>query len=46
MKLHYRFVWERFPTAIKIDRVPPASLQPAGFLIFFPNEELNGFMQR
>jgi len=22
MKLHSKFVWERFPTAIKIDRIP------------------------
>ena len=22
MKLHTMFVWERFPTAIKIDRIP------------------------
>jgi hypothetical protein len=22
MKLHFKFVWERFATAIKIDRIP------------------------
>jgi len=29
VKLHSKFVWERFPTAIKIDRIPLFDVRPA-----------------